>query len=98
VPLLCDFPRLRCIESILQKQKLLIEMIYGGAPSGNVRLLARVHDRRTIGVIKLLSAMPAIGEGASYPDGPYCIEAVGILDDLGFERRRRAGDTRALES
>lgn len=38
---------------------------------GNVRLFSRVHDRRTVGVVKLLSGMPAICESASYPDRPY---------------------------
>lgn len=73
-------------------------MIYGRASGGNVRLLVRMHDRRTIGIVKLLSSMPAICEGTSYPDGPYRIEAVRILDDLCFQRRRLADDTGALEA
>ena len=48
-------------------------------------------------VVHPTARMAAISEGACDADGPQCIEAISVLNDLTLQRRHRRCHSRPLE-
>lgn len=75
----------RGVHHVPQQEQLLVEVVDGRAPVGEVLGLGHPLPRGLPRHVHVATPGTAVGERPGYADGAYRVEAVGVLDDASLQ-------------